>query len=349
MTQPAGTNNNTNPDAIYTQIQKTAGFYPPLVYDLLTRFSSLTTLADPLSQEFLPTTDVLPQATFNTLPFVIGFIPPSSPVTGRLVSREASVHSGGQGPTLPQGTYSQGLNPGPNGPSPTSLSAAGAAFIAAHEGFRGQIYNDDAGNPTIGFGHLIRPGEDFSGGLTYAQGQALLQQDAQGIANYVSKHVTVPVTQNQFDALVSYTFSTGNLTSSQGQKILGPLNQGDYQGAAQGWATAAVYNNAGFVDPGLVAIRPNEINLFNTPDGQTYTYKAGAQVLTGDVGNPNGWNQQGGSGLAQTASTRTTRRRTRASTHRHRARRSSTSSRPRSRTSRHASNKWRRRLRCDSW
>jgi lysozyme len=297
--------NNTDPAAIFQQIQQTAGFYPPLVYDLLSRFSSLTTTNDPLSQGFLPMTDVQPGATFNTLPFIIGFIPPSSSPTMNTISRQGTVHASAQGPTLPAGNYSQGLNPGPNAGTPTQLSAAGAAFIAAHEGYRGQIYNDDAGNPTIGYGHLVQPGEDFSGGLTQPQAQALLLQDSAKISHYVASQVKVPLSQNMFDALVSYTYSTGNLTAGYTQAIIGPLNQQNYAGAAAAWSTTGIYNNAGKVDPGLVAIRPNEAALFSTPDGQTYVYNPslaqGAHPLGGDVGNPNGWNQTGGSNLAQTA------------------------------------------------
>ena len=334
---PQGPNNpsNKNPGAIYQQVQQDAGFYPPLVYDLLTRFSSLTTTNDWDAGAFLPLTDVQPGATFNTLPFCIGFIPPSSPVTNRLISRQSSVHDNMQGPQFVSGNHSQGLNPGNNGPSPTSLSQAGAQFIAYHEGFgstyppaqypgqpnsqiipeggspsRGNAYYDNAGLATIGYGHLLPPmGSPLPNGLTppitQEQAISLLQSDSAYAANAVSQQVTQPLTQNQYDALVSFTFSAGpGGLAKSGLPAL--INAGNYQGAADAWSSTFVRNAAGNVDPGLAVIRPNEAALFSTPDGQTYAFnpsilRGGSTPVTGDVGGLNGWNQSGGSGNAQQA------------------------------------------------
>jgi hypothetical protein len=83
----------TNPDpsgSIEQQILQTAGFYPPIAYDLLTRYGSLITKSDDLSTSYIGLTSVQPPANTETLPFAIGFIPPPAP-TMNLVSREASV------------------------------------------------------------------------------------------------------------------------------------------------------------------------------------------------------------------------------------------------------------------
>ena len=39
------------------------------------------------------------------------------------------------------------------------------------------MYKDSAGNPTIGYGHLIKDGEDFSKGITKEKAGELLAQD----------------------------------------------------------------------------------------------------------------------------------------------------------------------------
>jgi hypothetical protein len=63
--------------SITQELLQTAGFYPPTVYDLLTRYASLATKTDDLSVQYIGTTDVRPLAASQTLPFVIGLLPPS--------------------------------------------------------------------------------------------------------------------------------------------------------------------------------------------------------------------------------------------------------------------------------
>ena len=60
------------------------------------------------------------------------------------------------------------------------------ALLLAHEGDkfdsrtqRHYVYEDSEGNPTIGYGHLVRTGEDFSGGITDDEALALFDQDFQ--------------------------------------------------------------------------------------------------------------------------------------------------------------------------
>lgn len=111
-----------------------------------------------------------------------------------------------------------------------AISNNGLKFIGDHEGCDLTAYWDDLGGVwTIGYGHT----GDVYEGETITQDQALelLRQDCQGAANAVNSYVTVPLTQNQFDALVSFTYNLGSgaLASSTLLKL---LNQGDYQGAA---------------------------------------------------------------------------------------------------------------------
>ena len=160
--------------------------------------------------------------------------------------------------------------------NPSQLSPAGAAFIAAHEGFVGEVYQDDAGNDTIGYGHLLPPkGSPLPAGmsppLTQEQGRELLAMDAQWAAAAVTQQVTVALNQNQFDALVSFAFGAGSggLAASG---LVALINAGKFAEAAAAWPTTYVHNSAGAVDPGLVLVRPNEARLFATPAGQTYVY-----------------------------------------------------------------------------
>ena len=86
------------------------------------------------------------------------------------------------------------------------------------------IYDDVTGKPvpagvslpvgaTIGYGHLVKPGEDFSAGLTEQQATKLLQQDLQATYNTINEQISADaisnMTQSKYDALVSLVFNIG--------------------------------------------------------------------------------------------------------------------------------------------
>lgn len=106
----------------------------------------------------------------------------------------------------------------------------GVALIKQFEGLVLKVYKDAVGLPTIGYGHLIKAGEKFTT-LTEAEAESLLKSDLKQFEDCVAKVVTVPLNQNQFDALVSFAFNLGcaNLKSST---LLKKLNAGDFAGAA---------------------------------------------------------------------------------------------------------------------
>lgn len=146
-----------------------------------------------------------------------------------------------------------------------NLSDAGARFIASHEGMVLEPYNDPAGYATIGIGHLIakRRVNDADknqwGRLTEAQAFDLFRSDARRFIDAVAAAVAVPLTQNQFDALVSFAFNVGE-GAFRGSTLLKKLNAGDYSGAA---AEFAKWNKArGRVLKGLVRRRKEEAELF---------------------------------------------------------------------------------------
>lgn len=110
-------------------------------------------------------------------------------------------------------------------------SQAGLAFIAQEEGEVLHVYIDVAGKPTIGVGHLLRPGESFPNGITLEQSRALLAQDVQIAESHVNRLVKATINQNMFDALCSFTFNCGGGALQQSSMIKF-LNEGKIDQAA---------------------------------------------------------------------------------------------------------------------
>jgi lysozyme len=106
------------------------------------------------------------------------------------------------------------------------ISNAGLALIKRFEGFCATVYHCPAGIPTIGYGHVIKRGETFKL-LTVDEATELLRADAAIAERAVQRLITVPLTQNQFDALVSFTFNLGEgaLERSSLRKI---INEGRF-------------------------------------------------------------------------------------------------------------------------
>ncbi|MCB2081386.1 MAG: lysozyme, partial [Rickettsiales bacterium] len=86
------------------------------------------------------------------------------------------------------------------------ITQDGLNLIKHFEGFEPEIYLDAAGLPTIGYGHLIRKGEHkmFENGISESAAEALLSKDIWTAENSVLRLVNVPLTDNQFNALVSF-------------------------------------------------------------------------------------------------------------------------------------------------
>ena len=114
-----------------------------------------------------------------------------------------------------------------------TISEHGLSLIKKFEGFKATAYLCPAGIPTIGYGHT---GSDVTksdvGVKTISEEEAsdLLREDVKKAENAVNRKVLVPISQNQYDALISFTYNLGegNLASST---LLRLLNQGDYEGA----------------------------------------------------------------------------------------------------------------------
>lgn len=83
-------------------------------------------------------------------------------------------------------------------------------LVKYFEGFRSRVYLCAGGYPTIGYGHLIRSGEDFSLGISREQAEILLARDLQFSELAVLRLTKVPLSDGQFDALVSFVFNLGS-------------------------------------------------------------------------------------------------------------------------------------------
>jgi GH24 family phage-related lysozyme (muramidase) len=111
------------------------------------------------------------------------------------------------------------------------LSTAGAAFIAAWEGYRGECYDDSRGNCTIGVGHLVHTGPTTGGdrhhwgAITREHALALLQADAHrtGIVP-IEQSIHVPLKQSQIDALMSLCFNCGGGALAPGHAVATAVN-----------------------------------------------------------------------------------------------------------------------------
>lgn len=110
------------------------------------------------------------------------------------------------------------------------LSEAGMTALKQREGVRREAYPDSRGIPTIGVGHT---GPDVHLGLAWTDAQVneALAHDVGWAEAEVNSHVTVPMTQNQFDALVSFTFNIGK-TGFDHSSALRDFNAGVTKAAA---------------------------------------------------------------------------------------------------------------------
>ena len=139
-------------------------------------------------------------------------------------------------------------------------SAAGRALIESFEGLRLDAYLPTPNDvPTIGYGHT--DGVKLGDVCTQADADEFLSEDLRAFELAVEMCVSVELTQNQYDALVSFVFNVGagNFKSST---LLRLLNAGNVQGAADQFLVWD--RQAGIVLPGLLKRRTAERALFLT-------------------------------------------------------------------------------------
>lgn len=138
------------------------------------------------------------------------------------------------------------------------------------------VYDDRTGRPvdgcaplprgaTIGYGHLIKPGENFSGGITERVATELLRADIAATERAVQNNITVPLMQNQYDALVIFAYNIGanNFAKSTVVKYINNPNFHStvYPNLESAWR--AWNRTNGTVSKGLIKRRQRELDLFN--------------------------------------------------------------------------------------
>lgn len=148
-------------------------------------------------------------------------------------------------------------------------SQNGLEFISRWEGCVLKPYKDIAGLRTIGVGHLIKPGENFPDGVEITKEHALdiLSADVKLCEDAINLRIKVSLSQNQFDALVSFGFNcgTGVYTRSDACKA---LNEGKYDEVPQRilvWSKARI-NGKLQTNQGLYNRRKSEGELFINKD-----------------------------------------------------------------------------------
>jgi lysozyme len=136
-------------------------------------------------------------------------------------------------------------------------SPEGRALIRRFEGCELKAYRCSAGIPTIGVGHTR--GVKMGDTCTQAQADKWLIEDLDDAEDAVHICTTIKLTQNEFDALVSFTFNLGMKSLSQ-STLLRLLNEGKIKEAGaqfHRWCNAG-----GKRVEGLVRRRAAEADLF---------------------------------------------------------------------------------------
>ena len=142
-------------------------------------------------------------------------------------------------------------------------SKAGLDLIKQFESFRAAPYLCSAGVPTIGYGTTVYPNgikvKLSDQKITQQLAETFLQHHVNVIEKDVLSLVKVPLTQNQFDALVSFSYNVG-FGAFRDSTLLKLLNAGDIHGASKPFER---WNKAGgkIVD-GLTNRRKAEKVLF---------------------------------------------------------------------------------------
>jgi lysozyme len=138
-------------------------------------------------------------------------------------------------------------------------SPAAFGIIKHFEGYSPIIYQDAAGYDTIGFGHLIKPGEKIEEPLLGEAAKRLLLQDVKPKAAAVNARVSVRLFQGQFDAVLSWTYNLGEgaLKSSTMLKKINAARHDEVPGQMKRWNRAG-----GKVLKGLARRREAEAALY---------------------------------------------------------------------------------------
>lgn len=144
------------------------------------------------------------------------------------------------------------------------ISRSGIDKIKGHEALKLKPYKDVGGKWSIGFGHLIKKTETYllnPNGITKNIAEKLLRQDLNTAEKAVNELVTVSLTSNQYDSLISFVYNVGVYAFSD-STLLKKLNEKNYENAAnefKRWKYAG-----GKISQGLINRRQREESLFRS-------------------------------------------------------------------------------------
>lgn len=138
------------------------------------------------------------------------------------------------------------------------ISQHGIDLIRGFEGLELSAYLDQGNVCTVGYGHT---GPDVYLGriVNEDEAEALLESDIAKAERALNSLLTVQLTQNEYDALVSFVFNVG-VPKFQASTLLALLNKSDREGAAENillWHHVHKEDNKG-----LMARRQQECDLF---------------------------------------------------------------------------------------
>jgi lysozyme len=147
-------------------------------------------------------------------------------------------------------------------PPDLKINLEGLNLIKEFEGFRSKAYLCAANVPTLGYGSTFYPNGikvKLGDTITLPEAEKLLLVTIEGFAKGVRNAVKVPLTTNQFSALVSFAFNVG-LSAFESSTLLKKINNKDYSGASLEFSKWV--KGGGKTLPGLVRRRNAEKNLF---------------------------------------------------------------------------------------
>ncbi len=319
-TQPAAPSPNSA--SVAQQIEGAAGLYEPAVYELLSFYSAMVPQPDELDGQFINLTDVQPTGPTQTLIFAVGFIPPSSNVTGRLLDRSATIAqttplTGTIPPVNNRGTSVQ-TPPGNAGPpsytkfTPAQIAGLVSQQYAAMNGgqqpnpqlvwmLTAQSLRETSGNwpnNNPGFIQASNPnqptfsvkggGSDASGGKSSVWRSFDTPQA--GTQTFIGTALRTPAEQaaaasgnvQAYVAALGQAGYYGPYTDAQGNYHDAAMAQQEYLMNFQ-----ALYNAAQASAP-----NPSAVNLSTLPGG-------GPNQITGDGGSTNNWQTTGSPNASQ--------------------------------------------------
>lgn len=141
------------------------------------------------------------------------------------------------------------------------ISDFGLTLIKAYEGFRSVETTLVSGQRVIGYGHRFKDSEEPA--ISRAQAENLLKDDLAAYEDMVNENARAPLSQSQFDALVSLSFNIGP-KAFLSSDVLHALNNGRPLEAAGGfdqWRKSVIDGKTYVVDA-LVRRRTAEKALF---------------------------------------------------------------------------------------